>query len=222
MTTAAKDLLHEVVDVLQDPTSITWTMAELVRILNGVQVQILELRPDALATNAALALVAGTKQALPTTAAKLIKAVKNTASKKPVTLCQDPDILDVCSPGWHAMTGVVDIVHYLYDERDAMTFYVHPPAAGSGSPSLDIVYAAYPTAIAVPADNTIWSDVVGNVSVRDIFVNALREGVLWRACAKQTDVAPNAARALAHQQNFASMLGVEIKATLAVSPRAAA
>ena len=58
----------------------------------------------------------------------------------------------------------------------------------------------------------------GNVSVPDIYGNALQDYILYRAYTKDSEYAGNAQRAVAHYTAFANSLGIEIKATLAVAP----
>lgn len=221
MTYAASLLLKTVaLDTLQDPTGDFWTIDELVRALNDTQRQILELRPDALAVTESVPLAAGVRQTLPTGGAKLLKVLCNTGTKTDVVLLDDWAILNACTPGWRNQTGVTEILHYSYDERQPTVFEVFPPAAGSGA-SLDAVFAKHPADIGEPGSGQTYANVTGNISVRDIFANALRDGILWRAYSKESDVAPNQQRALLHQQAFATGLGVEIKATVAASPRSA-
>jgi hypothetical protein len=130
------------------------------------------------------------------------------------------EILDAQSPGWHNLSGVTEIVHFMFDPRDPKVFYVYPPAAASGA-SVDLVYSALPTDIAEPAAGTDFAAVSGNISVPDIYSNALQDYVLYRAYTKDSQYAGNEARAQARYAAFANALGIEIKATVAVAPSAA-
>ena len=220
MSIAAQALIRRVVETLQDTTSIRWPVAELVRYLNDGQREIIVHRPDAMVTNASLALIAGTKQSLPTNGAKLIDVVRNSAgNKRAIRMCAR-EILDAQSPGWHNLSGVNEIVHFMFDPRDPKVFYVYPPAAASGA-SVDLVYSALPTDIAEPAAGTDFGAVTGNISVPDIYSNALQDYVLYRAYTKDSQYAGNEARAQARYAAFANALGIEIKATVAVAPSAA-
>jgi hypothetical protein len=60
--------------------------------------------------------------------------------------------------------------------------------------------------------------VSGNISLPDIYGNALGDYVLYRAYTKDSEYAGNAQRAVAHYTAFANALGIEIKGTLAVAP----
>jgi len=207
-----------VVETLQDTTSIRWPVAELVRYLNDGQREIIVHRPDAMVTNASLTLTAGTKQSLPSNGAKLIDVVRNSAgTKRAIRMCAR-EILDAQSPGWHNLSGVTEIVHFMFDPRDPKVFYVYPPAQSAGA-SVDLVYSALPTDIAEPAAGTDYSAVSGAISVPDIYSNALQDYVLYRAYTKDSQYAGNEARAQARYAAFANALGIEIKATVAVAPQ---
>jgi hypothetical protein len=209
-----------VVETLQDTTSIRWPVAELVRYLNDGQREIIVHRPDAMVTNASVSLASGTKQSLPANGAKLIDVVRNSAgNKRAIRMCAR-EILDAQSPGWHNLSGVNEIVHFMFDPRDPKVFYVYPPAAVSGA-AVDLVYSALPTDIAEPAAGTDFGAVTGNISVPDIYSNALQDYVLYRAYTKDSQYAGNEARAQARYAAFANALGIEIKATVAVAPSAA-
>ena len=218
MSIAAQALIRRVVETLQDTTSIRWPVAELVRYLNDGQREIIVHRPDAMVTNASLTLTAGTKQSLPSNGAKLIDVVRNSSgSKRAIRMCAR-EILDAQSPGWHNLSGVTEIVHFMFDPRDPKVFYVYPPAQSAGA-SVDLVYSALPTDIAEPAAGTDYSAVSGAISVPDIYSNALQDYVLYRAYTKDSQYAGNEARAQARYAAFANALGIEIKATVAVAPQ---
>jgi hypothetical protein len=220
MSIAAQALIRRVVETLQDTTSIRWPVAELVRYLNDGQREIIVHRPDAMVTNASVSLASGTKQSLPANGAKLIDVVRNSAgNKRAIRMCAR-EILDAQSPGWHNLSGVTEIVHFMFDPRDPKVFYVYPPAAVSGA-AVDLVYSALPTDIAEPAAGTDFAAVSGNISVPDIYSNALQDYVLYRAYTKDSQYAGNEARAQARYAAFANALGIEIKATVAVAPSAA-
>lgn len=220
MTITAQSIIRRAVETLQDTTSVRWPVNELVRYLNDGQREIVLYRPDSMVTNATVTCVAGTKQALPANGAKLIEVIRNaaaTSAKKSVRMI-NREILDAQTPGWHNIMGSVDILHFMYDPRDPKTFYVYPPATTSAQ--LDIVYASYPTDITEPADGALYTAVTGNISLPDIYGNALLEYVLARCFMKDSEYAGNAQRAQAHYTMFATALGIELKGTMTFSPTA--
>ena len=214
MTITAQSIVQRVVGTLQDPTSIRWTVGELCRYFNDGQREVILGRPDAMVTNVAQALVAGTKQSIPTAGAKLIDVVRNTVSKKAVRLCSR-EILDAQIPGWHALTQTVDAVHYMYDPRDPKVFYCYPPNTGAGS--VDLIHSLLPTDISEPASGD-YTAVTGNLSLPDIYGNVMQDYILYRCYSKDAEYTANAARAEKSYAAFATALGIEIKATMAVAP----
>jgi hypothetical protein len=218
MTIAASSIIRRAVETLQDSTSVRWPVAELVRYLNDGQREIVLYRPDAMVTNATITCVAGTKQSLPALGSKLIEVVRNaaaTSAKKSIRMI-NREILDAQTPGWHNISGSIDILHFMYDPRDPRVFYVYPPATTSAQ--VDIVYSSYPTDITEPADGSLYSAVSGNVSVPDIYGNVLGDYILYRSYTKDSEYAGNAGRAQAHYTAFANALGIEIKGTTGVAP----
>lgn len=218
MTIAASSMIHRVADALQDLTAIRWPTAELVRYLNDGVRETMIHRPDAANATVSLTLVAGARQALGATHAKLIDVLCNTASKTAVRAASR-EILDAQVPGWRAIAGVLDAKHFMYDVREPKVFEVYPPATVSSS--LEVVVSVYPTEIAEPIAATIWSDVVGNFGLLDIFANAVQDYILYRSYNKDVEYAGDLPKAAAHYAAYANALGIEIKATVMVGPPSA-
>ena len=217
MPITAQSIIQRVVETLQDPTSIRWPVAELVRYLNDGQREVVLHRPDAMRKSAAVALTANsTRQTIPADGLKLIDIVRNTGGTKRAVRQVNREILDAQTPGWHGLAGATEILHFMFDPRDPTTFYVYPPAGASSS--VEILYAASPADATEPASGALYGAVTGNISVPDIYGNALQDYILFRAYAKDSEYAGNAARAQNHYAVFANSLGIEVKATLAVAP----
>jgi hypothetical protein len=218
MAITAQALIRRCVDTLQDTTSVRWPISELVRYLNDGQREVVLHRPDSMVTNAPLTCVAGSRQSLPSNGAKLIEVIRNvaaTSAKKAVRMI-NREILDAQTPGWHNVTTSVDVLHFMFDPRDPRVFYVYPPATTLAQ--LDIVYAAYPTDVAEPADGSDYTDVTGDISLPDIFGNIIQDYILYRAYSKDSEYAGNAQRSQGHYAAFVGALGVEVRATVATSP----
>ena len=218
MPISAQSIIRRCVETLQDTTSIRWPVPELVRYLNDGQREVVMYRPDSMVTNQTVTCVAGSRQSLPANGAKLIEVVRNArvAGNRRAVRMVNREILDAQTPGWHALTGADDVLHFMYDPRDPRVFYVYPPA--TANTQLDIVYAAYPPDITEPADGSLYTAVAGNISLPDIYGNVLQDYILYRAYSKDSDYAGNGNRAQAHYAAFANALGIEIKATVAVAP----
>ena len=217
MSITAQSIIQRCVDALQDPTSIRWPVAELVRYLNDGQREVVLHRPDAMRKSAAVALVAGTRQTIPSDGLKLIDIVRNTRGTKRAVRQVNREILDAQTPGWHGLTGSTEILHFMFDARDPTAFYVYPPASSSGA-SVEALYASAPADVSEPPPGSLYTAVTGNISVPDIYGNALQDYILARGYTKDSEYAGNAQRAQSHLALFATALGIELKATLSVAP----
>lgn len=223
MTTTNQAFIESVFKALMEDKATAgtrWLVSEIVTYLNDGLLKIAVARPDSVTTTAsAHTLSAGSKQTLPTGGFKLFEVLAATAGGA-VTLI-DQKLLNVCVPGWRAMTGVADIVHFMFDPREPASWECYPPAAASGA-TVRVRYAAYPTPVTVPSDAAIPSGVAGNVPLPDLFINPLREFVLFRAKTKDADFAPGVAAAAQQHLAIAEReLGAELAATAATGPRTA-
>lgn len=224
MTISAASIIHRATDLLQDQTSVRWPANELVRWLNDAQRAIVKVRPDAMNTTATMTLVAGSRQDLDNAnltpiPAKLIEITRNMAatSTKGAVRLVPRQILDAQTPGWHNLSGAVNILHYMFDPRDPKTFYVYPPATTSAQ--LEVMYSAYPTDIVEPADGALHTAVVGNISLPDIYADDVLNYVMARSYLKDSEYAGNSERAAGYLAMITASLGAEIAATLAVQPK---
>ena len=225
MTIAASAILDRASKVVQDTTNVRWPMAELVQWFNDGQREIVLHRPDANPQTAFVTLAAGTRQKLVTgtgsggvgasvVPAKLLDVICNyngSARTTAVRLVQR-EVLDAQTPGWHGATAAGEAKHYMADARDPLAFYVYPPANGSGK--VEVLFSAYPTDVTESG-----GAVSGNMSLPDIYGNALLDYVLYRAYSKDSEYAGNAQRATFHCQSFANSLGIELKGTLLAGPQ---
>jgi len=218
MTITASSVVQRAFEVLQDTTAVRWPTNELVRWLNDGQREVAMYRPDTMATNFTMTCTTGSKQSIPATGTKLITVVRNGNGAKGAIRLVEREILDAGTPGWHNLptAGITQAVHYMFDPRDPKVFYVYPPVPNTVQ--LDIVYSALPTAIASVADGSSYSAVVGDLTVPDIFANAVLDYILYRAYSKDAEFAGNMARAQAHYTAFANSMGVEVKGLLSTSP----
>lgn len=215
MTITAQSIVKRCVNTLLDNTNVRWPANELARYFNDGQRVVCTFRPDAKTINAAFVPAAGAKQSLPAAARALIDITRNTSGGA-CTKLPDRSMLDRQVPAWYTLTGVTELKHWMYDPRDRGTFYVYPPAAGAGA-SLELVYSAYPTDIAEPADGLDYTAISGNMDLDDdTYANALADYILYRAYTKDAAFAGNAGRAAAHLQAFADLLKVEVSAVKAI------
>ena len=218
MAITAQSIVHRVVDILQDTTSVRWPVSELVRYLNDGQREVVLYRPDATIKSATVTCVAGAKQSLPSDGAKLIDVIRNSASggtSKAVRLVAR-EVLDAQIPNWYGLSGELDVVHFTYDARDPKTFFVYPPALTTTR--VEITYSAFPSDVTEPADGSTYDDVAGNMDLPDIYGNVVTDYILYRAYSKDSEYAGNAQRAQAHYGAFANALNIEVQGTTGVAP----
>ena len=202
MAVTVQSVIDRAQTVLQDTTGVRWpVVAELVLWIDDAQREIALLKPDASATNATVTLDTGTKQDIPSGGNRLLKVVRNMSAasngngKRAVRLV-DREVLDAQTPDWHDPTVAGDaahttiVKHYIYDESNPRNFYVYPGVAGSAF--LEIIYSSNPATVAQNA----------NLSIPDIFANAVMNYVLYMAYMKDAEYAGNAQRASSHFQIF--------------------
>jgi hypothetical protein len=221
MTIAAQLIVQTVsVDRLQDPNATKWPIPELARSFNRCQRAIFTLRPDLGSKRASLTCVAGALQTLPNDAKMLLNVERNTAGNKGAVKMpkNGKAIVDAQVRNWRSLTGVTDILEAYYDERDPLHFEVYPPATTSAS--LEIVYAAYPTDISIPAGGTVYSDISGNFGLQDIAMGAQIELMCAEAYLKDAGFAAQGGRANTHMTLAANLLGVDMKSLIQFMPRA--
>ena len=133
MTTTAQSVILRAATTLQDLSAVRWSTAELVRYLNDGQRDIVLVRPDATATLASLTLAAGARQVIATAGAKLLEVIRNTSGTKRAIRLVARKLLDAQNSSWYSLTGVTEIKHYMFDQREPRLFYVYPPAPSSGA-----------------------------------------------------------------------------------------
>lgn len=222
MTTTNASLIESVFKALSEDETVAgvhWDARELTQYLNDGLLDIAMTRPDSVTTFAAAhALTAGVRQTVPTGGFKLFEVLGNKTGNAVTPV--DRRMLDACTPGWRIATGVQDILHCIFDPREPAAWECYPPAASGATAALR--YAAYPTPVTLPSASALPSAVSGNVPLPDLFVNPLREFILYRAKSKDAEFAPGVlAASQQHLANANRMLGAELAATAATAPRKA-
>lgn len=209
MTTTAQSIIKRAATVLKDKTSVRWQAAELVEWLIDFERELAVFRPDAFATTEAVALVAGHKQTLPETCARLIDIPSNaTGTKLPISKVERSE-LDATEPGWRALPQASEIQSYMHDmDRTPLLFEVYPPAIVGTQ--VDVEFSKYPPLLTVPSPNTDYNAVTGDIHAPDKYANAAVDYVLYRAFSKDSELTVNAARAEGHYRAFALSLGIKM------------
>lgn len=220
MATAIATVLKNVTRTLQDLGAVRWKTSHLVGYLNEGQLEISVQRPDAYSSRVTVDLAAGVRQAAPATASKWLDVYANdtSGSKLAVTQLTDRRYLDAAEPGWRALTGSAEILHFWFDERDPTIIEVYPPATSAAK--LDALLSIKPTVVSEPADSVMPADVPGNITAPDEFSNVLRDFIIFRALSMETEQSLNVQAAQLFEARYKAGMGVEIQATVAASPRA--
>ena len=202
MAVAVNDVINKVQETLQDTAGIRWNETnELIQWLNDAQREIALLKPDATSENTTVTLATGTKQSIPSDGNRLLRVMRNMSAAsggnggRAIRLVAR-DVLDTQTPTWHdpAVTG--DAAHanvvknYIYDEQDPKNYYVFPGV--SGSTYIEIVYSKNPATVSAG----------GNLSVDDMYANAVQNYILYMAFMKESEAAGNAQRASSHYNLF--------------------
>lgn len=219
------DIVKRAQTILQDKTSIRWSLLELQDWLNDAYKEVVIFRPDANAASAVVTLAAGARQRCKDSASinlqnilRVLDVVRNThaSSDKRAIRRTDRRILDDQRPTWYSDTQTFTIQHYIYDERNPHEFLVYPPA--SGGATVEIVYSSCPT------PHTLSESDLGNagtdevIKLDDIYANCLVDYILYRAYSKDAEYAGNGALATAHYQAFAGAIGTKTTIDVNVSP----
>ena len=206
MAVAVNDVINKVQETLQDTAGIRWSVAdELIKWLNDAQNEIALLKPDATSENTTVTLATGTKQSIPSDGNRLLRVMRNMSAASGgnggrAIRVVARDVLDTQTPTWHdpAVTG--DAAHtnvvknYIYDEQDPKNYYVFPGV--SGSTYIEIVYSKNPATVSAG----------GNLSVDDMYANAVQNYILYMAFMKESEAAGNAQRASSHYNLFTAAI----------------
>jgi len=212
-TIAASAIISKAAEHLHDVDHVRWTAAELLYWLNEGQRAIAILRPEAKTINGSVKLVAGTKQTIPATGIRLHKVIRNmgadgsTAGK--VIFLIDVSTLDQFNPDWHTDDSDSDVLNYMFDGNDPLTFYVFPPQPETNQGYVEQAYSASPDDLDTVDDP---------IDILDVFQSALFDYLIFRANTKDSDYAGKDGVAAAEYGLFLSSLGLKAKSDQTISP----
>jgi hypothetical protein len=124
------DLLERASRLLNDESRVRWTSTELIEWINDGQYAICARYPAAYSNDAAVSLVAGVRQTLPSGATRLLSVECNGTDGATVTAC-DRTALDAAIPDWRSADYAdTTVVHYMYDPiahpREFLIFPAQP------------------------------------------------------------------------------------------------
>ncbi|WP_213956344.1 DUF6682 family protein [Variovorax sp. dw_954] len=191
--------------LLADLGKVRWADDELLGWLNGAQLQIVAVRPDAKATKATINLVAGADQTIPVTGTRLLDVKRNVGGRAITLISRDQ--LNEFDPDWYAADQSDTIKHYTFDPNDPKSFEVVPPAiAGT---QVSIVYAAIPTDCA---------DLNADIALDDIYEGPLIDWICYRAWIKDGETSPDQQRAANALATFMQALTGKTRSDQATRP----
>ncbi len=168
--------------LLKDPGKVRWSDSTLLGWLNGAQLQVVAVRPDAKATKVDLELVEGVEQSIPANGTRLLDVVRNVGGRA-ITLISRDD-LTAFDPDWYTAGPAPMVKHYTFDSNDPKAFEVYPPAADGAKAR--VLYAAIPTDCA---------SLAANIDLDDIYEGPLIDWVCYRAWAEDGDSVADGGRA---------------------------
>lgn len=193
--TTVQSLIRKASTILQDAGNVRWAEDELLGWLNQSYQQIVLLRPDASTKSAMVSLQNGTRQFIPSDAARLIDIPRNQGGAAIRYL--DRSVLDSIEPNWHASSASSVIEHFLYDANNPREFFVYPPAQGA---TVELVYSF------VPSIHSVISDFI---RLDDRYAPAILDYMLYRAYQKDADYAANDQRSQMAYQTFLNSIGAQ-------------
>jgi len=201
----SNEILLRVNKLLNDPVFVRWSKQELLDYLNDAQKAIVIRRPDAYTVDIDnFVCVAGTKQALPGDALRLIDIPRNSTGRA-IKGPYDRIGLDDNYPTWYSGNTATEAELFIYDERNPKTFYVYPGVVVSTQ--LTLVYSKAPSSITL-AEN----DAAITISLDDIYMNAIIEWILYRCYMKDAEYAADPNKSLTHLNAFKMQIGEKSQA----------
>lgn len=199
-------IIKRVNTLLVDPTFTRWPKQELLDYYNDATKAIVLVRPDAHTKNVEFICVAGTKQAMPADALRLIEVLRNANGK--VIRFVPRKALDDSYPEWHSGKTATSVDNYCYEERDPKTFYLHPgPAAAV---KVDVIYSVAPQSKQLADVENASTPAMADLD--DIYINPIIDFMLYRCFSKDAEYAANSNRAAGHYNAFMQQLGEKTQA----------
>lgn len=212
MPIPAAELISRAGEILQDEEHIRWTVPELMRWANDGARETILRRPAARSITKALALVAGTKQAIPATGVQLLDVVRNLgmdgATPGRAVRRIDRQLLDDQMPDWHMTKKAAKIKHFTFEDRAPKDFYVYPPAVAGTQ--VEALYSELPPTITQESEA---------LDLGAEYLNALVSYMVYRALSKDSEFA-NGNVATLHYQAFINAVGDSSDKATANSPNA--
>lgn len=172
-----------------------WSDAELLRWVSDGQRTIALAVPSAASKRDSIQLEEGTLQELPDDGHLLLSVIRNmgTDGETPGRAVRlvTREVMDAQDPDWHSAPKQTVVRNYIFDTQERTTFWVYPPSNGQGYVQVNYAY--------VPEELTSTSD---KLAVRDIWLTAVTDYVMYRAHQKDGEFAAGMGVAAGYLQAF--------------------
>lgn len=202
-------LVNKVNQQLQDDQFTRWPKEELIGYFNDAQLSVIQNRPDAYTKDADIVCAAGTKQALPSEAIRLIDIRYNSATMRAITFRPRAEITEY-DPMWYGTTGEDEAESFFYDERDPKVFFLYPGVADRIA--VAAVYSVAPDRkLSANVDDTTDAD------LDSIYSNAIVEYMLYLAHTKDFEYSEQA-KAQTHLQAYMALLNIKSQSDVGMTP----
>ena len=175
-------------------------------------------KPSTNSVTAALELQQGSKQQLDQKYVAMLRPVRNLEHGimgRAVTVVQR-DLMDAADPDWHASRESRVVKHVMFDEADQRTYYVYPPNDGQGM--METVVSTLPELFSPTGDPEVLESYGYPIALRDEYMSALVDYILYRAYSKDAQNAGAASRAALHYQQYGNQLGIKLSIEVNTSP----
>ena len=215
MAILAQSLVDRVADTLNDTFQERWTLSNLIGYLSDGQLAAVQIRPECNPKTETIELVAGTKQAIPASAFRLLTCVRNISdSEKRPIIEMSRHNLDRYNKTWHVSVNSTSVNGYVYDSRDRKTFYVYPGVAVDTE--IEITYSKQPDEINLVSGNIPANT---NIELDDVYSPMLISYMLHRAYEKETPIeGQGPEQAQIHYQRFIGYLMTRDMAEQRIDP----
>ena len=192
--------------ILQDPSNVRWSSADLLQYINDGEKVILVLKPDAYMLDTTFVLVAGVRQSIPASGVVFRDSPVNmgtdgTTQGHSIAFI-DKDELDIHNPDWPTDDAAASVIRVIYNQDDPKKFYCYPPQPTSGFGYLRWPYAAIPADIAAASNS---------INLDDIYKEPLIQWCLYKSYSRDSKDAANKALADAAENRFYRLLGFKDK-----------
>jgi hypothetical protein len=212
MAILASTIITEASKIFGDTDKVRATDTDWIGYLNSAVRALILHRPDAGAFNGTLQLAAGTRQALPADALRLIEIYRNMGSSGSapgkIIYPSDRKHIDFSNLLWHIGSGATYVDNYSYDKENPQIFYVTPPVHTTTPVFVELAYAKLPVVITVGTQE---------IPVNNIFYEPLLAYMLYKVWSID-DEDVNFQKGQAQLSLFFSLIGAELQQSRAIGP----